>query len=64
MLLLIIIFLFIWVSGGLTAFIIMLIRTITHPTWDAYTLSEYIIGFVGSWYTVAVLVEIIKDEDL
>jgi hypothetical protein len=45
----------IWLSGAAAAYIIMLIRTHIHPEWDKYTLREYIIGFIGSWYTVIIL---------
>jgi ABC-type Co2+ transport system permease subunit len=54
----------IWVFGGLIAVAVMLIRSLYHPLWDSYTIKEFIIGFIGSWYTVAILADIIKDEDL
>ena len=54
----------IYLSGGVVANVIMLVRTLIHPAWDSYTKREYFIGFIGSWHTVDVLTTDINENDL
>jgi ABC-type transport system involved in multi-copper enzyme maturation permease subunit len=52
---------FIWICGGIITNIVMFLRSCTPPIY-VYTYREYLIGFIGSWYTLGVLSGIIKDE--
>lgn len=50
-------FFVIWLLGAIVTIIMMINRSVKHPDWDKYEFHEYLIGFIGSWYTVSVLVE-------